>query len=67
MADRNALIKELIEMQNKFIEDEHKNGFNAKNYFTPESGSVLDGYRDTFASKAMELCDAAHADKGSHR
>ncbi len=67
MADRNALIKELIDMQNKFIEDEHKNGFNAKNYFTPESGSVLDGYRETYMEKAMELVDAAHADKGSKR
>ncbi len=67
MADRNALIKELIAMQKKFIEDEHKNGFNAKNYFTPEAGSVLDGYRDTFMDKSMELVDAAHADKGSKR
>ena len=67
MADRNALIKELLAMQKKFIEDEHKNGFNAKNYFTPESGSVLDGYRENFMGKAMELVDAAHADKGSKR
>jgi len=67
MADRNALIKELIAMQKKFIEDEHKNGFNAKNYFTPEAGSVLDGYRDTFNDKSQELVDTAHADKGSHR
>jgi len=67
MADRNTLIKELIAMQKKFIEDEHKNGFNAQQYFTPESGTVLDGYRDTFRDKSMELVDAAHDDKGSHR
>ena len=67
MADRNALIKELIAMQNKFIEDEHKNGFNAQQYFTPEAGSVLDGYRETFRDKSMALVDAAHADKGSKR
>ncbi len=67
MSDRATLIKEIIDMQKKFIENEHKNGFDAKEYFTPESGSVLDGYRDTFMDKAMELCDAAHADKGSHR
>lgn len=67
MADRNALIKELIDMQNKFIENERANGFNAKEYFTPESGSVLDGYRETYMDKAMELVDAAHADKGSKR
>ena len=67
MSDRATLIKELIDMQKKFIENEHKNGLDAKEYFTPESGSALDGYRDTFNDKAMELCDAAHEDKGSHR
>ncbi|MCW8855107.1 MAG: hypothetical protein OQK76_05255 [Gammaproteobacteria bacterium] len=67
MSDRNTLIKELLDMQKKFIEDEHKNGFDAKNYFTPEAGHVLDGYRQTFNDKAMQLVDAAHADKGSKR
>ena len=67
MSDRNTLIKELIEMQKKFIEEEHKNGFDAKNYFTPEAGHTLDGYRQTFNEKAMQLVDAAHADKGSKR
>ncbi|MCW9012350.1 MAG: hypothetical protein OQL06_01105 [Gammaproteobacteria bacterium] len=67
MSDRATLIKELIEMQKKFIENEHKNGFNAQEYFTPESGTVLDGYRETFNTKSQELVDAAHADKGSHR
>lgn len=67
MADRKAMIKELIEMQNKFIEEEHKNGFNAKSYFTPEAGSVYDGFRETFRDKSMALVDAAHADKGSKR
>jgi len=67
MADRNALIKELIAMQKKFIEDEHKNGFNAQGYFTPDSGTVLDGYRQEFNEKSQALVDAAHEDKGSHR
>ncbi|MDH5485117.1 MAG: hypothetical protein OEY43_07790 [Gammaproteobacteria bacterium] len=67
MSDRNTLIKELLAMQKTFIEEEHKNGFNAKNYFTPEAGHALDGYRETFNEKAMELVDAAHADKGSKR
>ncbi|MCW8934462.1 MAG: hypothetical protein OQK98_07035 [Gammaproteobacteria bacterium] len=67
MADRNAMIKELIAMQKKFIEDEHKNGFNAQQYFTPDSGSALDGYRDEFNEKSQALVDVAHADKGSHR
>jgi len=67
MADRKAMIKELIEMQNKFIAEEQKNGFNAQSYFTPEAGSVYEGYRDDYMTKAMALVDAAHAEKGSKR
>ena len=67
MSDKAARIQELIDMQKKFIEHEHKNGFSAKEYFTPEAGDELDGYRQTFMEKSMELVDIAHAEKGSHR
>ncbi len=67
MSDKAARIQELIEMQKKFIEHEHEVGFSAKEYFTPSSGDVLDGYRQTYMEKAMELVDIAHAEKGSHR
>ena len=67
MSDRATLIKELIDMQKKFIENEHKNGFDAKEYFTPEAGTVLDGYRESFNEKSQQLVDLAHTDKGSHR
>lgn len=67
MSDRKTMIKELIEMQRKFIAEEHKNGINAKDYFNPESGHVLDGYRETYMQKAMALVDEAHARVGSKR
>ena len=67
MSDRKTMIKELVEMQKKFIEEEHKNGIEAKDYFTPESGHVLDGYREAFLKKSMELVDEAHARVGSKR
>lgn len=67
MSDKAAKIKELIEMQKKFIEYEQKNGVNFKDYFTPEAGHELDGYRQTYMEKAMELVDMAHEEKGSHR
>lgn len=67
MSDRKTLIKELIEMQRKFIAEEQKNGIHAKDYFNPESGHVLEGYRETFMSKAMQLVDEAHARVGSKR
>ena len=67
MADRDSMIKVFIDMKMKFIEDELNNGYSAEKYFTPEAGSVLDGYRDSFNEKSQALVDAAHADKGSHR
>jgi hypothetical protein len=67
MSDRKTMIKELIEMQRKFIAEEHKNGIEAKDYFNPEAGHVLDGYRETYMEKAMALVDEAHARVGSKR
>ena len=67
MSDRKTMIKELIEMQKKFMAEEHKNGINAKDYFNPEAGHVLDGYRETYMQKAMALVDEAHARVGSKR
>ncbi len=67
MSDKAAKIKEMIEMQKKFIEYEHKNGVDPKDYFKPESGHELDGYRQKYMDLAMEVVDLAHAEAGSHR
>ncbi len=67
MTDKKARIAELIAMQKKFIDYEHKNGVDMKDYFAPESGHLLDGYKETYMEKAMELVDIAHAEKGSKR
>ena len=67
MPDKKAMIAELIAMQKKFIEYEQENGVEMKDYFAPESGHLLDGYKESFTEKAMELVDVAHKEKGSHR
>ncbi len=67
MTDKKARIAELIQMQKKFIEFEHENGVDMKDYFAPESGHLLDGYKESYMEKAMELVDIAHAEKGSKR
>jgi hypothetical protein len=67
MSDKAAKIKEMIEMQKKFIEYEHKNGVDPKDYFKPDSGHELDGYRQKYRDLAMEVVDLAHAEAGSHR
>ena len=67
MSEKAEKIKKMLEMQKKFIAYEQENGVNFKDYFTPEAGHELDGYRQTYMDKAMELVDIAHAEKGSHR
>jgi len=67
MSDKQAMIKELLEMQRKFIAYEHENGVEMKDYFMPETGHPLDGYRKTFNDLAIKLVDVAHEEVGSHR
>lgn len=67
MSEKAKLIKEMIEMQKKFMELEHKQGVTQEEYFAPTAGHALDGYRQKYAEMAMKVVDLAHADKGSRR
>jgi len=67
MSDKQEMIKQLLEMQRKFIEYEHENGVAMKDYFMPESGHPLDGYRQKYNDLAVKLVDVAHEEVGSHR
>jgi hypothetical protein len=67
MSSKQEKIQKLLEMQKKFIENEQANGFDAKSYYTPDSGSVLDGYIEEYNDIAMEVMDEAHKERGSHR
>ena len=67
MSDKAAKIKEMIAMQKKFMEYEHKNGVNPQDYFTPKPGHELDGYREKYQKLANDVVDTAHGEAGSHR
>lgn len=67
MSSKADKIKEMLEMQKKFMDKEHESGVHQEEYFTPESGSVLDGYRQRYRDLAMEVVDMAHDEKGSQR
>ena len=67
MSDKQEMIKQMLEMQKKFIEYEHKQGVSMEEYFTPTDDSQLKGYRQDYRDLAMKVVDAAHAEKGSHR
>lgn len=66
MGSKQDKIKKLLEMQKKFIELDRKQGVSAEEYFTPEEGSELDGFRQEYMKLAMEVVDEAHKEKGSN-
>jgi len=65
MSSKQDLIKEMIAMQKKFIDYEHKEGIDMKDYYTPKSGHVLDQYREKYAELAFKVIAMAHEEKGS--
>ncbi|MDH5444192.1 MAG: hypothetical protein OEY52_01470 [Gammaproteobacteria bacterium] len=69
MSDKQKLIQEMLEMQKKFVEYEHKAGFDAVEYFTDNAGPKheLNQYRQKYAELATKVVDLAHSEKGSQR
>ena len=67
MSDKQELIKQMIEMQKKFMEYEHKNGVTQQEYFTADESHELGDYRHKYNELAIKLVDMAHEEKGSHR
>ena len=67
MSTKQEIIQKMIQMQKQFIARERKSGVAQEEYFTPQSGDILDGYRETFDKLATQLVDLAHEEKGSHR
>ncbi len=66
-AAKREKIEKLLAMQRKFIELDHAQGVEMKDYFAPEEGDALDGYREEYMALAMEVVDDAHAVVGSKR
>ena len=65
MGSKQDKIKKLLEMQKKFIELDRARGVSAEEYFTPEEGSELEGFRQEYGKLAMEVVEEAHKEKGS--
>lgn len=67
MSSKQDKIKQMLEMQKKFIALEQSGQVTSEAYWVPESGAHLDGFKDEYAKLANEVIDAAHEEKGSHR
>lgn len=67
MSERQEIIKQMLEMQRKFIELEQKGEFSIEEYYDTDGESELASYKRAYDELAIKLVDMAHADKGSHR
>ncbi len=67
MNEKQDIIRQMLEMQKKFIDYEHDNGVNPEEYFNPTDGHALEGYRQQYQALANRLIELAHEEKGSKR
>ncbi len=67
MSDKQEIIRQMMELQRKFIDLEHNGEFSAEEYYDSEGDSELARHKRSFEELATKLVDLAHAEKGSHR
>ena len=67
MSEKQEIIKQMMEMQRKFIDLEQKGQFSTEEYYDTEGESELAKYKRAYDELAIKLVDLAHEEKGSHR
>ena len=67
MSEKQEIIKQMLELQRKFIDIEHKGEFSAEDYYDSDGDSELARHKRAYEELATKLVDMAHAEKGSHR
>ena len=67
MAEKQKIIKQMLDLQQKFIKIEQNGEFRADEYYDSEGDSELAKYKKTYDELAVKLVDMAQAEKGSHR
>ena len=67
MSEKHELIRKMLQMQKDFIAQEQQGGIDPKDYFEPEGGHPLSGFRESYSDLATQLVDLAHEEKGSKR
>ena len=67
MAEKQKIIKQMLDLQQKFIKIEQNGEFKVDEYYDSEGDSELAKYKKTYDELAVKLVDMAHAEKGSQR
>ena len=67
MSEKQELIRKMLQMQKDFIAQEQQGGIDPKDYFAPEGGHPLSGFRESYAITPPQGVDLAPEEKGSKR
>ncbi len=67
MSEKQEIIKEIMDLQRKFIDIEQRGDFSAEQYYDSEGDSELAKYKRRHEELATRLVDMAHEEKGSKR
>ena len=67
MNEKQALIKQMLEMQKKFVAYEREHGVDPADYWNAPEGHPLHQFRQKYTELAAKVVELAHAEKGSKR
>lgn len=65
LKEKQELIKEMLEMQQRFVELEHREGIDPQDFYVPPAGSFLEDYKGRYNEMAKRVNKIAHELKGS--
>ena len=67
MSEKQEIIKQMMELQQKFIKMEQSGEVKVEEYYDSDGDSELAKYKRQHEELATRLVDLAHEEKGSHR
>ena len=67
MSEKQEIIKQMLDLQHKFIELEQRGEFSTEEYYDSEGETEVARHKRNFDELATRLVDLAHAEKGSKR
>ena len=67
MSEKQEIIKQMLDLQHKFIELEQRGEFSTEEYYDSEGETEVARHKRNYDELATKLVDLAHADKGSKR
>ena len=67
MSEKQEIIKQMLDLQHKFIALEQRGEFSTEEYYDSEGETEVARDKRSFEELSTRLVDLAHAEKGSKR